>query len=77
MECKISFKMFHIFVQTVCALIAIGLACLCFHKYFMDDDLAEINFQTFNDKEHAIYPTITLCFMGPNIFLENIEIEPA
>ena len=71
MECKLNFKICHIIVQTLCVFVAISLACLCFHKYFLDDDLAEINFQTFNDKEHATYPSITLCFMGPSIFSEK------
>ena len=71
MTFKLSYRMFHVFVQTMCVVVAIALACLCVHKYFLDDDLAEINFQTFNDKEHAIYPSITLCFMGPDIFLKN------
>ena len=71
MTFKLSYRMFHILVQTICVVVAIGLACLCVHKYCLDDDLAEINFQTFNDQEHAIYPSITLCFMGPDIFLKN------
>ena len=71
MTFKLSYRMFHVFVQTLCVVVAIALACLCVHKYFLDDDLAEINFQTFNDKEHAIYPSITLCFMGPDIFLKD------
>ena len=63
--------MFHILVQTFCVVVAIALACTCVYKYLLDDDLAEINFQTFNDQEHAIYPSITLCFMGPDIFLKS------
>ena len=53
MTFKLSYRMFHILVQTICVVVAIGLACLCVHKYCLDDDLAEINFQTFNDQEHA------------------------
>ena len=71
MGCKMNFKMFHVFVQGLCVLVAIALACVCLHKYLLDDDLAEINFQNFNDKEDAIYPSITLCFMGPNIFIDS------
>jgi hypothetical protein len=68
---KMSYKVCQICVQAICILVAIVLTCLCVHKYCLDDDLAEINFQTFNEKEHAVYPSITLCFMGPNIFLPN------
>ena len=66
-----NFKLLRRLIQVFCVLITIVLSCLCFHKFFLDDDLAQVNFQTFNDKEHAIYPTITLCFMGPYIFLEK------
>ena len=66
-----NFKALRRFTQALCVLTTIVLSCLCFHKFFLDEDLAQVNFQTFNDNKHAIYPTITLCFMGPYIFVER------
>ena len=71
MAVKLSFKLFHLFVQSMCVLVTAVLACLCFYKFLLDDDLAQVNFQTFNDNNHALYPSVTLCFMGPSLFLED------
>ena len=71
MAVKLTFKLFHLFVQSMCVLVTVVLACLCFYKFLLDDDLAQVNFQTFNDNNHALYPSVTLCFMGPSIFLED------
>ena len=51
-----------------CTLTTIVLTGICFHKYMLNDDLAQIDFPTYHQKAHAIYPTLTLCFMGPSIF---------
>ena len=65
------FKILHGFFRFFCTSTTIVLTGICFHKFMKNDDLAQINFPTYHQKEHAIYPTLTLCFMGPNIFVED------
>ena len=54
-----------------CASIAIILTGICFYKFTLNDDLAQIDFPIYHEKRHAIYPSLTLCFMGPNIYDEE------
>lgn len=54
-----------------CTFTTIVLTAICFHKFMLNDDLAQIDFPTYHQKPHAIYPALTLCFMGPNIFVDD------
>ena len=55
----------------VCTLTTAVLTGICFHKFTLNDDLAQIDFPTYHQQSHAIYPTLTLCFMGPTIFVDE------
>ena len=65
------FKIMDRLFSLLCTLVTIVLTGICFHKFMLNDDLAQIDFPTYHQKQHAIYPTLTLCFMGPSIFLED------
>ena len=54
-----------------CTFTTIVLTAICFHKFMLNDDLAQIDFPTYHQKPHAIYPALTLCFMGPSIFVDD------
>ena len=66
-----TYRMINRFFGFFCTLTTIVLTGICFHKYMLNDDLAQIDFPTYHQKAHAIYPTLTLCFMGPSIFDES------
>ena len=65
------FKIMDRLFSLLCTLVTIVLTGICFHKFMLNDDLAQIDFPTYHQKQHAIYPTLTLCFMGPSIFLKD------
>ena len=51
--------------QMICICAVLSLTCWCLYKYNLDEDVSIIGFETFNDDENNIYPSITLCFWNP------------
>ena len=61
----------YLFFRVVCTLVTVVLTGICFHKFTLNDDLAQIDFPTYHQQTRAIYPTLTLCFMKPTIFIDE------
>ena len=49
----------------LCGVATVVFTVYCIHQYFLDEDVARIEFAEFNAEEDNIYPTITLCFPSP------------
>ena len=53
--------------KILCAIATVGTTSWCFYNYLLNDDVASISFETFQQKEENIYPSISLCLINPFI----------
>ena len=49
----------------VCALAAVSICVYWIYKYRLDEDLSVITYRKFYEREHDVYPTVSLCFNNP------------
>ena len=55
-------------VRVICILATLGGSSYCIYKYMLDEDVSNITYQLFGEREEDKYPTISFCFYGDIIF---------
>ena len=55
--------------QCLCVLATVVLSSFCIHLYYLNEDVARVDYRQFDDNRNHIYPSISLCF--GNIFVEE------
>ena len=52
---------------STCLIATIAMNVLCVREYLKNDDIAEIDFKTFNSDDDLIYPSVSVCIINPFI----------
>ena len=48
--------------RTLCVVVTAGFTIWNCYRYFLDEDLATVQFNKFHSSKDRIYPAVTLCF---------------